>query len=69
MGTNQTEILLLFASASVEEAGPLKAGLLTAHPENGGDPHHQHHHVFDQEQSHYWPAGLFNLTGAETCHV
>lgn len=38
---------LLFASASMQEAGPFKAGLLTTHPENRGNPHHQHHQVFN----------------------
>lgn len=39
--------LLLFASASMQEVGPFKTGLLAAHPENRGDAHHQHHQIFD----------------------
>ncbi len=52
---------VLFASLAVEEAGPLEAGLLTAHPEHRGDPHDQHHQVLDQEQGQVRTAGLLHL--------
>lgn len=60
-------VFLPFASPAVEEAGPLKAGLLAAHPEDRGDSHHQHHHVLEQEQAQLRTAAAVHLrrTGNE----
>lgn len=52
---------VLFASLAVEEAGPLEAGLLTAHPEDRGDSHNQHHQVLDEEERQVGPAGALHL--------
>lgn len=54
-------VLLPLAPLAVEEAGPLEAGLLAAHPEDGGDPHHQHHHVLEQEQAQVGTAAGLHL--------
>ena len=53
----------LFALVAVQEAGPLEAGLLAAHPEDGGDPHHQHHQVLDEEEDQRWLVALLHLGG------
>lgn len=50
-----------FAPLSMEEAGPLKAGLLAPHPEDGGDPHDQHHHVLEQEEAQIGTAAALHL--------
>lgn len=52
---------VLFASLAVEEAGPLEAGLLTAHPEHRRDSYDQHHQVLDQEQGQVRTTGLLHL--------
>ena len=46
---------------AVEETGPLKAGLLTAHPEDRGDAHHQHHQVLNEKEGDVRPARLLHL--------
>lgn len=51
----------LFFPAPVEEAGPLKAGLLASHPEHRGDPNHQSHQVLHEEQNQIWTAHLSDL--------
>lgn len=66
---NMQSPFLLFASASVHEAGPLKTGLLAAHPENRGDSHHQHHQIFNQEQNCSWMVGLLHLKWKERIKV
>lgn len=60
-----TNVFLLFAPASVHEAGPLEAGLLAAHPEHRGDSHHQHHQILNEEENCSWMAGLLHLRGEE----
>lgn len=52
---------VLFASLAMEEAGPLEAGLLTAHPEHRGDSYDQHHQVLDQEQGQVRTTGALHL--------
>lgn len=52
---------ILFASLAVEEAGPLEAGLLAAHPEDGGNSYDQHHQVLDQEQDQVGTTGAVHL--------
>lgn len=51
----------------MEEAGPLEAGLLAAHPEDRRDAHHQGHQVLDEEEGEVGVAGLLHLgvTGGE----
>lgn len=51
----------LFASAAMKKAGPLEAGLLTAHPEHRRDADHQHHQVLHDEQNQVRPARLVHL--------
>lgn len=51
----------LFFPAPVEEAGPLKTGLLASNPEHGGDPNHQGHQVLHEEQNQVWTAHLSDL--------
>lgn len=51
----------LFASLAMEEAGPLEAGLFTAHPEDRGDSYDQHHQVLDEEEGQVGTAGLLHL--------
>lgn len=60
---------VLFASLAVEEAGPLEAGLLTAHPEHRGDSYDQHHQVLDQEQGEVRTTGLLHLHDTHTGYV
>lgn len=57
----------LFPAVAVEEAGPLEAGLLAAHPEDRRDAHHQRHQVLDKEQGQVRVTGLLHLgvTGGE----
>lgn len=57
---------VLFASLAVEEAGPLEAGLLTAHPEHRGDSYDQHHQVLDQEQDQVGTTGALHLSDTHT---
>lgn len=54
-------LFLLFASAPLQEARPFKTGLLAAHPEHRGDPHYQHHQIFNEEHHHGWSSGLLHL--------
>lgn len=54
---------VLFASLAVEEAGPLEARLLTAHPEHRGDSYDQHHQVLDEEQGQVRATGALHLQG------
>lgn len=49
----------------MEEAGPLKAGLLTAHPEHRGDPYDQHHQVLDEVQGQVGSTSALHLQDAE----
>lgn len=51
----------LFFPAPMEEAGPLKAGLLASHPEHRGDPNHQSHQILHEEQNQIWTAHLSDL--------
>ena len=51
----------LFPAVAVEEAGPLEAGLLAAHPEDGGDANHQRHQVLDEKQGEVRVTGLLHL--------
>lgn len=57
---------VLFASLAVEEAGPLEARLLTAHPEHRGDSYDQHHQVLDQEQGQVRTTGALHLQDTHT---
>lgn len=45
----------------MEEAGPLEAGLLAPHPEDGGDSHDEHHQVLDEEQDEIRATGTVHL--------
>lgn len=45
----------------MEEAGPLKTGLLASNPEHRGDPNHQGHQVLHEEQNQIWMAHLSDL--------
>lgn len=51
---------LLFP-APVEEAGPLKTGLLASNPEHRGDPNDQGHEILHEEQDQIWTAHLSDL--------
>lgn len=62
-------VYVLLASLAVEEAGPLKAGLLAAHPEHGGDAHDQHHQVLDEEQGQVGSTGVLHLQDTHTSLV
>ena len=57
---------VLFASLAVEEASPLKAGLLAPHPEHRGDSHNQHHQVLDEEEDQVGPTDALHLEETET---
>lgn len=55
----------LFFVMAVKETGPLEAGLLTAHPKDRGDSHHQHHQILNEEEGNTGPAYLLHLSGQQ----